>query len=222
MSFPDSDESCVMSKKLKEEEGQKSLVNYLSPRCPTINRSANTPKPATNTCSLAKKRTPPSTEGHCSKKANMETPANEAIAEVNKSLFMEQSEENPSTAAQMDTDDPHVKKAKSTNKKNNLLPRETIECMKEAMQELIDPIEEKINKLLEIQHKQEKQEVELNELKAKQSELYRRCLKSKSETSKLKKRIETLESKLLESNLIIHGLREEEWESEENRREQIY
>ena len=94
--------------------------------------------------------------------------------------------------------------------------------MKVAVQELINPIEDKINKLLALQQKQETQEVELNELKAKQSELYRRCLKSEIETNKLKKRIECLESKLLESNLIIHGIREEEWEVEENRRERLY
>ena len=217
-----------MSKKLKEEEGQQSLVSYLSPRCPAINRGASTPQTTINTCSLAKKRTPPSTEGHCSKKANMETPTNDTTKELNKALFKEHIKENAtthpqdSTTSQMDTDNLVEQNEESTKQKKTPLSHETIDCMKVVMQELIDPIEDKINKLLEIQHKQEKQDIELNALKAKQSELYRRCLKTEIETSKLKRRIETLESKLLQSNLIIHGIREEEWESEENRREKLY
>ena len=102
------------------------------------------------------------------------------------------------------------------------LPRKTILCMKRAMQELITPLEEKINQLLDTKEKQEVHEEEISKLKVKQSELYRRCLKAETENNKLKQRIEKLESTMMESNLIMHGLREEEWEVEEDRRERIY
>ena len=98
--------------------------------------------------------------------------------------------------------------------------------MKQAVSELITPIEEKINLLLEEKEnqkrKQEKQEGEIGYLKAKQSELYRKCLRIETENYKLKTRIEKLEGKLLDSNLIMHGLREDEWELEEDRKERIY
>ena len=94
--------------------------------------------------------------------------------------------------------------------------------MKRAMQELITPLEEKINLLLDTKEKQEVQEEEIGKLKVRQSKLYRRCLKAETENNKLKERIEKLESTMLESNLIMHGLREDEWELEEDRREHIY
>ena len=104
----------------------------------------------------------------------------------------------------------------------DVIPRKTILCMKKAMQELITPLEEKINQLLDTKEKQEAQEEEIGKLKIRQSELYRRCLKAETENCKLKERIEQLENTMLESNLIMHGLREEEWELEEDRRERIY
>ena len=62
-------------------------------------------------------------------------------------------------------------------KKKKTLDRETIDCMKEAMRELIDPIEDKINMLLATKEKQEKQELEIEKIKSTQSELYRKCAK---------------------------------------------
>ena len=106
------------------------------------------------------------------------------------------------------------------------LPRETIECMKIAMQELIDqkldPIEQKLNQLLDTKKLQVEQQTELNKVKTAQSELYRKCLKIENENNKLKARLETLECKMLDGNVILHGLREDAWELEENRKEKVY
>ena len=66
------------------------------------------------------------------------------------------------------------------------LPRKTMLCMKRAMQELIDPLEEKINQLLDTKKLQEDQAVEITQLKDKQSELYRKCLKIENEKNLLK------------------------------------
>ena len=109
----------------------------------------------------------------------------------------------------------------SDNDEMEELPRKMILCMKQAMQELITPIEDKL-KLLDTKQIQEQQALEIADLKNNQSELYRRCLKFKIENDKLKRRIEELESTMLEGNLIMHGLKEDEWEPEDNRRERIY
>ena len=102
------------------------------------------------------------------------------------------------------------------------LPQKTIDCMKVTMQELINPLEEKINQLVGTKEKQEKKEEEIIKLKLQQSELYRTCMKPEAENTKLKRRLEILENKMLEANLIIHGLREDKWEDETSRRERIY
>ena len=89
-------------------------------------------------------------------------------------------------------------------------------------EELINPLEEKINQLIGTKEKQEQQEEEIIKLKLQQSKLYRKCMKTEAENTKLKRRLEILENKMLEANLIIHGLREDEWEDETNRRKRIY
>ena len=110
----------------------------------------------------------------------------------------------------------------SDNDETEELPRKTILCMKQAMQELITLIEDKLNQLLDTKQIQEQQALEIADLKNNQSELYRRCLKFEIENDKLKRRIQQLESTMLEGNLIMHGLKEDEWELEDNRRERIY
>ena len=116
--------------------------------------------------------------------------------------------------------------AMSSQPAEDQLPRETIECMKIAMQELIDqkldPIEHKINQLLDTKKLQVEQQTELNKMKTAQSELYRKCLKIENENNKLKARLERLECKMLDGNVILHGLREDVWELEENRKEKVY
>ena len=47
-------------------------------------------------------------------------------------------------------------------------------------------------------------------------------MKKQIENDNLKNRVATLETKLLESNLIMHGIPEEPWEQDSNRTEKIY
>ena len=92
-----------------------------------------------------------------------------------------------------DSEDLSGKEMEDTNtlvkEVNEPLPRKTIECMKVAMQELINPLEEKINQLIGTKEKQEKQEEVIINLKLQQSELYRKCMKTETENTKLKKRL---------------------------------
>ena len=82
-------------------------------------------------------------------------------------------------------------------------------------QELIDPLQVKINHLLETKQKLEVQEVEIIKIKTSQS------VKIELENSKLKKRLEKLKCEMVEGNLIMHGLREDVWELDDNHKERI-
>ena len=53
-------------------------------------------------------------------------------------------------------------------------------------------------------------------------ELKQKCEKTTQENDTLKTRVTKLETKLLESNFILHGVPEEPWEYESNRHEKIY
>ena len=189
----------------KQIEGQQSLHCFLTSS--VDKHTENTPDIEIN----PKKRTPPSLEGQSQKKINTETSPNQI--EPQESLFLKEAEDM--SRKEEDPKSPVIKD-------DEPLPQKTIDCMKVAMQELINPLEEKINQLIGTKEKQEEQEEEIIQLKLQQSELYRKCMKTEVENTKLKRRLEILESKMLEANLIIHGLREEEWEDEMSRRERIY
>ena len=55
-----------------------------------------------------------------------------------------------------------------------------------------------------------------------QSELKERCVKVETENMKLKSRLLKLENKMLQNNLIILGIKEDQWELDDNRREKIH
>ena len=189
---------------IKQLEGQQSMHCFLT---------LLVDKQKENTLeSNPKKRTPPSVESQLQKRILIET-----SPEPSKPQSLCVSEESEDLLGK------DMEKIKnSVEKVNEPLPRKTIECMKVAMQELINLLEEKINQLIGTKEKQEKQEEEIINLKIQQSELYRKCMKTESENIKLKKRLQILENKLLEVNLIMHGIREDEWEDKSSRRERIY
>ena len=112
-----------MSKKLTKHKGQWKLDNFLSPQCNKDNDQ--TPKQSVST----KKQTPPSpssAEGPERKKKNIN------IAEMSDTEEYEK--------------DHNQRNIKDQKINTGNLPRETIDCMKAAMKELIDPVE---NKLIE-------------------------------------------------------------------------
>ena len=205
-----------MSRKIKEVEGQKGLDKFLK----AVTKHTLSQQKLTRPAEQTKKRTPPSTEKEpIMKKLNLDE-KDTGVSSDSKTIHQKEKERN-----EMDVDIDTDRKNYETEEEEDdadELPRKTILCMKRAMQELITPLEEKINQLLDTKEKQEVHEEEIIKLKVKQSKLYRRCLKAETENHKLKQRIEKLESTMMESNLIMHGLREVEWEVEEDRREWIY
>ena len=136
-----------MSRKLIE--GQQSLHNFLSPtvHCPqpteNITEQFYTPENEPN----PKKRTPPSLENKLQKKVNRkESPEKrepyrrklssqlENMTGKDSPIHIQNPSENSIPKQDEDSEEP--------------LPRKTIDCMKIAMQELINPLEEKINQLI--------------------------------------------------------------------------
>ena len=216
-----------MSKKIREEERQQSLENFFTSKC-TKGKTGKTAEQVTpvplkvSISTSAKRRTPPSIESELTykklpKQRNPEMPNHVLFEEVpeRKDMEVEITDTDTTPKTIMTDTDPQKDEEEE-------LPRKTILCMKKAMQELIDPLEEKINQLLDTKKLQEDQAVEITHLKDKQSELYRKCLKIENENNILKHRLQQLESTMLEGNIIMHGLREEEWELDSNRRERIY
>ena len=55
-----------------------------------------------------------------------------------------------------------------------------------------------------------------------QTELKERCVKVKTENMELNSRLLKLENKMLQNNPIIHGIKEDQWELDDNRREKIH
>ena len=92
---------------------------------------------------------------------------------------------------------------------------------KEVMCEIQQPLEEKLTTLLDIQSRQSEQDETLQKLTQEQKILRENYEKTERENQTLKIWVDTLESKLLESNLIMHGVSEDALEIEENRREKV-
>ena len=168
-----------MSRRIKEVEGQKSLDNFLK----AVMKHTPSHDKTSRLADKTKKRTPPSAEKEpLMKKLNLE--AEDTSVSSDSEVTHQQGKED--TGMEVDKEKDHKKYEEEEGSEEDELPRKTILCMKRAMQELITPLEEKINLLLDTKEKQEVQEEEIGKLKIRQSELYRRCLKSETENSKLK------------------------------------
>ena len=89
------------------------------------------------------------------------------------------------------------------------------------MHEIQWPLEEKLNTLLDIQSRQSEQDETLQKLTQEQKILRENYEKTERENQTLKIQVDTLESKLLKSNLIMHSVPEDAWEIEENWREKV-
>ena len=192
-----------MLKKNREVEGQKSLKYYLTPKC---KEAITEPNVTPIHPQSAKKRTPPSNSDDLAiKRANLDLISHQT--RLKKSLIQElQTTQSSNMDEITEEHQPHPGNLKtkpnptlpvSDDDETEELPRKMILCIKQAMQELITPIEDKLNQLLDTKQIQEQQALEIAHLKNNQSELYRRCLKFEIKNDKLKRRIEQLESTML-------------------------
>ena len=90
------------------------------------------------------------------------------------------------------------------------------------IKEVQKPLEDKLNTLIDVQNKQLEQDENIKVLKKEQKQLKQKCEKTEQENDNLKNSVASLEIKVLESNLIMHGIPEEPWEQDSNRNEKIY
>ena len=91
-----------------------------------------------------------------------------------------------------------------------------------TMKELLQPMREDIQWLVEAQNLNTTATEICNEVKNDQVALKAKCEKVENENMELKNRLLCLENKMLQNNLIIHGIKEEEWELDDNRKEKIH
>ena len=90
------------------------------------------------------------------------------------------------------------------------------------MKELLKPIQDSIDRLLLVKDNIEVQEGQIKQLKYENWKLTMEVDYLKKEVKSIKSKINTLENKSLERNLIFHGLHEGNTEVEEDRAEKIY
>ena len=124
----------VMLKKIKEAKGQQSLDLFFSPKEKQGNLIGHVLTPQINS---AKKRTPPSPEAQVQKKAiiGQESTVNSEI-NVTRSLFENKDTSEPSTREE--EEDMKTGKIQPNGDEEEELPRKTVNCIKRAMQELLD------------------------------------------------------------------------------------
>ena len=251
----------MSSKKLKKEEGQKSLDELFksaekrSGNCPTLSAQECIPvnnttfvSPACNktkntglssSCPNIKKRTPPSPSSYSkkeNKRANLEV---KSLQET----YLDNMSEN------QDTDE--NTKNKSENKKeergNEIVsdPRfknfsdeftafgqlmcdklnEIVEPLRDSNRELknmMQPLQDSITMLTEDKKTMHTAINTCEDIKASQSQINQRCDKMEQENRELRSRLLRLENKLLDNNLIFHGIKEDNWDSQENTKERIW
>ena len=91
-----------------------------------------------------------------------------------------------------------------------------------SLKEALETMSNKVNEVISehptiVQHGEQ-----IDSLETENLILKTKVTKMEGETSNMKKRLETIESRALENNLIIRGLTEDEWEKESTTRNKIY
>ena len=176
-------------------------MKKLSSKSSTIGQHSpvHTGYPPLKTGISAKKRTPPSTEKPSPKKQQTETTSPTDMSITNKEI-------TPKVAREIS------------------FQGFSAEFIKfgETMKELLQPMKEDIQRLAEAQNLNTATAEICNEVKNDHIALRAKCKKVESENLELKNRLLHLENNMLQNNLIIHGIKEEKWELDENRKEKIH
>ena len=94
--------------------------------------------------------------------------------------------------------------------------------MMDCFKELLNPIKDSITEILQVQKELKEELVESRDVKAENERLKQKVLSVENNNEKLTQRIIKLENRLLESSVVIHGLYERPWETDDVRKETIY
>ena len=94
--------------------------------------------------------------------------------------------------------------------------------MQNDMKDLINPLQDSINMLLEINKQWEHSLKECNELKQQNLELNTKMCKIENDNKLLNQRVQQLEDKLLEGNVMFQGIPDSLWEPSETTKEKVF
>ena len=94
--------------------------------------------------------------------------------------------------------------------------------MMECFHELLIPINSSIREILQVQKELKDEIVDTKDVKAENDWLKQRITTVEDNNKKLLQRVVRLENKLLESSVVLYGIYERPWETDEVRKEMIY
>ena len=102
------------------------------------------------------------------------------------------------------------------------VPTELENIVVKTLEKLLQPIRNDIKNLIQSQKTLTEELTEERQLREQNRILSDRITKIESENVKLKNRISKIEDKLLENNLVFHGIQENPWETEAIRQDKVY
>ena len=94
--------------------------------------------------------------------------------------------------------------------------------MMDCFKELLHPINDSIKELLQIQRDLKEQLVDTKDVQVENEQLKQKVLIVEKNNEKLAEHVIRLENRLLQSSVIIHGLYERPWETDDMQKETIY
>ena len=163
----------------------------------------------------AKKRTPPSSERPNSKKYQCSAITMESVSNSN----------HVNKTNSGESDEPFNTKLKGFSQEFVEFGKTMIEFLQpmcDDIKSLVESNKQTSLSLLESRKQTETTNKLCKQVIIEQSELKQRCERVESENMELKMRLQKLENKMLQNNLIIHGIKEDEWQLDDNRREKIH
>ena len=91
-----------------------------------------------------------------------------------------------------------------------------------TLNELIKPLKADIKTLLDEKKEEKTCQQIVEEVQEDHVNLVKRCEKIETENKELRSRLNRLENKMLGNNIIMHGVREDTWKLDDNRKEKVY
>ena len=237
----------MSSKKEKRIDGQQfvdDLFRKITDSGKTPNRDALVTDPASartpnntlssSSSSSAKKRTPPTpptSDQSKSKKYHLNSKDEEEyIVQHQKNKTEDMEPINPETSKTDPTQPPPTinfdEKLDGFPEEYKAFGRALCEILlknnENTLNELIKPLKEDIKTLLDEKKDEKTCKQIVEEVHEDHLNLMKRCKKMENENKELKSRLNKLENKMLGNNIIMHGVQEETWELDENRKEKVY
>ena len=99
--------------------------------------------------------------------------------------------------------------------------KEMKERLTQKMREMIDPLTTSLNSLVSQQKDWEQQRTDVKELQVEKIKMNQKMKILLEKNDKLETRVKHLEQKLLENNIIVHGVKESKWELDSTRHELV-